>query len=615
MNVHVRRESRPGDAQVDTAIIKETIRTGLLSDRGSQRDKHWPSNRYDAMERLNQAMLGRLTQGVSPNAIIAAWFDWTSHLARAPGRQLALAEEAVHLGSKLYAHALLSILGRQDTPPISPAPNDCRFEHPGWDSPPFAYLKLHQLAVEHWWSLATQEIRGMSHAHARQIRFVVRQILEAASPTNNPLLNPEILERTLQTNGMNIASGTKNLIEDFGDKLINGHAARTSEFAVGHNLAVTNGSVVLRNELMELIQYSPLTSTVSREPVLIVPAWIMKYYILDLRPQNSLVRFLVEQGHTVFMISWRNPTPEMRDIAFDTYRTHGVMEALNAINAIAPESKIHLSGYCLGGTLAAITAATMARDKDDRLASLTLLAAQTDFAEAGEIMQFVDDSQIAFLEDLMWDQGVLDAQQMAGAFRALRPAELVWSRVVREYLLGERDGENDLAAWNSDATRMPYRMHSEYLRAMFLENRLSAGRYAVEGRIIALRDIRVPLFVVGTEKDHIAPWQSVYKVRLFSDVPITFILTKGGHNSGIVSEPGHPNRHYLVGSLKPGERYLDPDTWFTTARRSEGSWWTAWHAWLSQCGSFMSVPPPTMGKPSQGLPPLTPAPGAYVLER
>jgi polyhydroxyalkanoate synthase len=378
-------------------------------------------------------------------------------------------------------------------------------------------------------------------------------------------------------------------------------------------VAVTPGSVVLRNRLIELIQYAPTTPQVHPEPVLVVPAWIMKYYVLDLSPENSLVKYLVDRGHTVFMISWKNPGPSDRDLSMDDYLELGVMQALEAIGRIVPGRKVHLAGYCLGGTLSAIAAALMARERDERLASLTLLAAQVDFSEAGELMLFIDDSEVSLLEDMMRAQGYLDTRQMAGAFQLLRSNDLIWSRRVREYLLGQRAPMNDLMAWNSDATRMPYRMHSGYLRRLFLNNELSAGHYEARGRRVALTDINVPLFAVGTVRDHVAPWRSVYKAGLYTDSDMTFALASGGHNAGIVSEPEHKGRSYQLLARRHDEPYVDPDAWAEQAPRHSGSWWPQWQRWLAErSGAAGSVPP--MGNAEAGLAPIAPAPGRYVME-
>jgi polyhydroxyalkanoate synthase len=443
------------------------------------------------------------------------------------------------------------------------------------------------------------------------VNFALRQWLDAWSPSNAPWLNPEVLGRMVDTEGASLWQGVENLAADLVSAA---GRPRRDGYEVGRNLAVTPGKVVFRNRLIELIQYAPQTETVRAQPVLIVSAWIMKYYILDLSPETSLIRYLVRQGHTVFCISWRNPGPELRDVGFDDYRREGVMEALAAVEAICPDAKIHACGYCLGGTLLSVAAAAMAHEGDERIASVTLFCAQVDFTEAGELQLFTNFDQIAFLDDLMAAQGYLDGRQMGGAFQLLRSRDLIWSRLVRTYLLGERDHPSDLMAWNDDATRMPHRMHAEYLRALYLQNDLAEGRLQAGGHAVALSDIHAPFFVVATETDHVAPWRSVFKIQLLNPGEISFVLTNGGHNAGIVSEPGHPGRHFQILCRDHGGQYLGPDEWRLQAEQREGSWWPAWIEWLAARSETKTRPPPSFGASEHGYPVLGDAPGRYVYE-
>lgn len=562
---------------------------------------------YETVDRSLRASLARLTQGISPYAIGSALMDWTAHYLRSPGAQLDVMRRLATSAQRIGLHAMTQMTGRDGPAPFQPN-GGTAYQHDGlWSKPPLELWQQWHLALTDAAMLAVTAPRGMESIDRTRMAFLSRQMMDAFAPQNNPWINPDIWRQTLHEGGMNLVRGLTNFIEDQGRQAEGLPPPGAEAFVPGKTVAVTPGKVIFRNDLIELIQYSPTTPIVYAEPLLIVPAWIMKYYILDLSPHNSLVRFLVGKGHTVFMISWRNPVPEDRDIKFDDYRKFGVMAALDAISGIMPGRGIHACGYCLGGTILSIAAATMGRDGDKRLKSITLLAAQIDFSEAGDLMLFVDESQVAFLEDMMWDQGVLDARQMAGAFQILRSNDMIWSRVLHDYILGQRDTMTDLMAWNADQTRLPYLMHSQYLRGLFLENRLTAGRFAVDGKVIALRDIDAPVFVVATEKDHIAPWRSVYKFRLFSSTEVTFALVAGGHNAGIVSEPGHANRHFHIGTSQQDDKYVDPDSWLAQAKEHEGSWWLAWAGWLQGKSSPEQVPPPDDYSKNLGQ-----APGTYV---
>jgi polyhydroxyalkanoate synthase len=539
--------------------------------------------------------------------------DWLVHLGFSPGKQLDLVRKMLRKARRFGLYAARAA-ARPDTPPaIEPLPQDQRFAGAAWQQWPFNLCQQSFLFAQQWLYNATTGVRGVSPHDEQVVTFVGRQFLDILAPTNWPWTNPEVLKATWEQGGANFARGAANFLEDWERAVLGRKPAGTEAFPVGRAVAVTPGRVVYRNRLIELIQYAPTTDAVQAEPVLIVPAWIMKYYILDLSPHNSLVKYLVDHGHTVFIISWKNPGPEDRDLGLEDYRTLGFLEALAAVSAIVPGHKVHAVGYCLGGTLLAIAAAALARDRDDRLRTVTLLAAETDFTEPGELSLFIDETEVAFLEDLMWDQGFLDTRQLAGAFQLLRSNDLVWSRMVRDYLLGDREPITDLMAWNADGTRLPSRMHSEYLRSLFLRNDLAEGRYRVLGRPVMLADIRVPVFAVSTVKDHVAPWRSVYKLHLLTDTDLTFVLSAGGHNAGIISEPGHAHRTYQMASHGPGDRHLDPDTWQVVTPQQEGSWWPAWQAWLEGHSSGL-VPVPRLGAPDRGYPTLAPAPGAYVLQ-
>jgi polyhydroxyalkanoate synthase len=611
------REEAPGKELVISGAVKP-VREGvhfLLPEPFPQPGALEPPEGapYRGVDRAFKANLARLTLGIAPAGLARAYLDWLMHLTLAPGKQLQLVEKAARKILRLSIYAANAAADPKTPPCIKPLPQDRRFNDESWRGWPYNLIYQSFLLTQQWWHNATNDIDGLSTRSQAAVSFITRQMLDTVSPSNFIWTNPEITRLTLEQGGWNLFQGTRNAVTDWQRFVCGKPPIGTDQFQIGKDLAATPGKVVYQNRLIEVIQYAPVTNEVYAEPVLIVPAWIMKYYILDLSPGRSLVAYLVSRGHTVFIVSWKNPGPDDRDLDMDDYRRLGVMAALDTVSKIVPGRKIHAAGYCLGGTLLTIAAAAMGRDGDERLGTLTLLASQSDFSDAGELGLFISQSQVSYLEHMMWDQGYLDTHQMAGAFHILRSNDLIWSRMVHDYLLGKRKPITDLMAWNADLTRMPYQMHSEYLRRLFLRNDLATGHYVVDGRPVWMGDIRVPCFAVGTVTDHVAPWRSVYKIHLHACREVTFVLTSGGHNTGIVSEPGHPNRTFQIGVRNPLEAYVDPETWQAETPYREGSWWLAWTEWLARYSSEKAAPP-SLGSSESGYRPRRNAPGVYVLQ-
>jgi polyhydroxyalkanoate synthase len=566
----------------------------------------------EELARALRAQLAAVTGGLAPDVYVNAWWDWYLNLAKEPPKQIELLQDALARVLDSWNFALRAASGEA----LPPATGDERYSAPAWAQWPFnIYAHSYRNYVD-WLQKAWSSVPGVAPESERTLDFLARNALEAISPANYLATNPELLATTRAEQGKNLLRGFHNWLEDVERTFEAKGPSGTDKFVVGRDVAATPGKVVLRNELIELIQYSPATETVFAEPILIVPAWIMKYYILDLSPRNSLVKYLVSQGHTVFMVSWKNPNASDRSLGMDDYLRLGVRAALDAVSAIVPERRIHSVGYCIGGTLLSIAAATLAAAGDQRLASMTLLAAQTDFSEPGELSVFISPSQLAMLEAAMSRTGVLKSEQMAAAFTLLRSRDLLWTPAVNSYLRGQRETPNDLMAWNADGTRMPCRMHAEYLRELYLNNTLARGEFRAEGQRIDLAAIHVPMFVVGTETDHVAPWRSVYKARgLTRSIDYTFLLTSGGHNAGIISGPVHPRRRHRLRTWSNAEDHLPAQSWFDTTQAQPGSWWPVWQRWLAQHSSPDMAAPPPLGRSAAGYASLADAPGDYVLQK
>ena len=560
------------------------------------------------------AAMARAWGGLSPISLTLAYTDWLLHLLSSPGSQARLTQQALTQAGEWMTDAVRSA----GAPNAEPAPTplgqavaaDARFADPTWQQWPWHGLAAASKAWEGWWNSASQ-LRGMQDHSREQMRFYGQQVLDAFSPSNWLATNPQALQAAWQSGGASLLKGMGHAVDEL--RLRHGLEplhSRAADPSPGHGLAMTPGRVVMRNALIELIQYLPTTPRVQRTPLLIVPSCIMKFHILDLTPETSMVRWLVAQGHTVYIVSWRNPDESDALLSMDDYVRDGVLAALDHVHR-ATKEPVHLCGYCLGGTFAAIAAAALGGAGNGCLKSLTLLAAETDFTEPGEMGVLIDEAQVRLLEDMMAAQGFLTGQQMAGSFQFLHSRELVWSSRTKRWLLGEDEVGNELMVWNADVTRLPAVMHSEYLRRCFLNNDLAEGRFPFEGDPISLRDIRVPVFGVGTLKDHVAPWRSCYKMHRLVSGPVTFALTNGGHNAGIVSEPGHKGRYHHLLTTPPDQPWRTPEEWQAAAPHVEGSWWQSWHAWLLAEGKHETVP--ARDVPADTA--LGDAPGRYVLVR
>ncbi len=561
------------------------------------------------LNREFRAQLATMTGGLAPEDYQQAWWDWYLRVASSPQQQQQLMQSAMQAWADTLQFSGQAAQGA----PLAPGTDDAAFANAAWNQWPFNVYARAWSNGARWMQQAATTVPDVHPKNSALMGFMGQQVAGATSPAHYLGTNPELLERTRAESGQNLVRGFQHWLEDAQRMIAGTKAAGTEAFQVGEQVAASPGKVVLRNDLIELIQYSPTTPKVHAEPILISPAWIMKYYILDLSPHNSLVRYLVEQGHTVFMISWKNPTAADRSLGMDDYVRLGFFAALDAVAAIVPKRKVHAVGYCIGGTLLSIAAAALARDGDTRIGSISMLAAQTDFSEPGELSLFISPRQIETLDAMMHKAGVLDSAKMGGAFMLLRSRDLIWSPVLQTYVKGERVQPNDLMAWNADGTRMPCRMHSEYLNRLYLRNELSAGRFTVQGQPIDLAQITVPMFVVGTETDHVAPWKSAYKTRRFTRSPdYTFLLTSGGHNAGIVSGPSHPKRRHRVLTWNDATTTLAPDEWMASAELRPGSWWPTWQAWLAVHSGGARVAPPAMGNATAGFPAGDAAPGSYV---
>lgn len=546
---------------------------------------------------------------IDPVKIGSAFMEMTTRLMRDPARlvqaQLGFWQDYM----TLWQNTTRRIMGDVTPPVIAEDAKDKRFKDDAWrESEVFDFIRQSYLLSARFFRTVAEDKEGLDPRTSQKVDFYTRQFVDAMSPTNFLLTNPEVLRRTVETGGENLLKGLSNLLADLdrGRGKLRIRMTDDTKFALGENIAITPGQVVFQNDLMQLIQYTPTTETVLKRPLLILPPWINKFYILDLRPKNSFIRWAVSQGHTVFVCSWVNPDERHAEKDFASYMREGPYAALDAIEKATGEAEVNAIGYCLGGTLLAATLAHMAAKKDTRIKSATFFTTMLDFEESGELGVFIDEEQLQAVEEKMNKTGYLEGREMATTFNMLRANDLIWSFVVNNYLLGQEPFPFDLLYWNDDSTRMPAKMHSFYLRRMYQQNDLvKPGGIELEGVKIDLRRVKLPTYMLSTREDHIAPWASTYRATSLFKGPMRFVLAASGHIAGVVNPPEAGKYSHWVGKDLPGKH----DEWLHGATELAGSWWPDWQRWVAaQAPETVPARQPGAG----GLPALEPAPGSYV---
>ena len=568
-------------------------------------------------QRIVEAFCARQTeeggfQVADPMVIGKAFIEMGTKMMSDPAK-LAEAQAELFRGyAKLWETTAKRMAGEEVEPVVEPAKDDRRFKDNAWSEQAlFDTIKQSYLLGANWMQDTFRDVDGLDDKTREKVEFYTRQYVDALSPTNFVATNPKVLEKTMESKGENLLQGLDHLLGDLekGKGQLKISMTDTEAFTLGENVATTPGKVVFQNELMQLIQYTPGTEKVFKTPLLIVPPWINKFYILDLQPKNSFIKWALDQGHTVFVISWVNPDESHADKRFDNYMLEGPLTALDVISEITGEKQTNIIGYCIGGTLTACTLAYMAAKGDDRVKSATFFTTMVDFAEPGELGVFIDEDQLDRLDEHMAEKGYLDGGHMSQVFNMMRDNDLIWSFVINNYLMGREPMAFDLLYWNADSTRMPAMMHSVYLREMYLKNKLiEPGGITLDGVPLDLSKIDVPAYIVATKEDHIAPWKSTYSATQIYSSKTRFVLSASGHIAGVVNPPAAGKYCYWINTKTPA----DPDVWLADAKQHDGSWWPDWQKWVKK---FAGAEIKARNPGGKGHKPIEDAPGSYAKVR